>query len=143
MQSTTLAAVKRRRLSRHQRQRQARTEAFSRRTTAAPIEAPSVRLPGDNLELIHRLVRLDCTALSTALLATAGIGAGDAKRLSVLVRVSEAARSAPNERAISELRWGRSPVMSSMRFTAMGGLRCLTPSTLSRMGSRRFDVDVG
>ena len=44
MQSMTHAASTRRHLSRHERQRQARAEAFSRRTAMTPIVLPPVRL---------------------------------------------------------------------------------------------------
>ncbi len=82
MQSITRAAHKRRHLSRHERQRQARAAAFSRRSMTAPIVPSPVRLARDDVELIDRLVRRDRTAVSTALLAVAGIGAGEASRQS-------------------------------------------------------------
>jgi hypothetical protein len=107
MQSTTQAARRRGHLSRHERQRLARTEAFSRRTAAdRPSEAP-VKLRHDELELIDRLVRDDRTAVSTALLAIAGIGAGEAIRGAVLARVSETARWAQVQGAISAERGGQ------------------------------------
>lgn len=104
MQSTNRAAHKRRHLSRHERQRQARTETFSRRTMTVPIAPSPVRLAGDDLELIDRLVRRDRTAVSTALLVIAGIGAGEPSRRAVLSRVAEAACWAQAEGAISSRR---------------------------------------
>ncbi len=104
MQSTTHAARSRGHLSRHERQRLARAEAFSRRTPAeVPREFP-VKLGSDELELIDRLVRRDRTAVSAALLAIAGIGASEAMREAVLAEVSAAARSARVEGAISAQR---------------------------------------
>src|SRR6185312_10492331 len=75
MQSTNRAAHKRRHLSRHERQRQARAAAFSRRTTTTPMAPAPVKLAIEELELIDRLVRLDRTVVSTALLVISGIGA--------------------------------------------------------------------
>ena len=106
MQSTTEAARRRGHLSRHERQRLARTEAFSRRAADEPAEAP-VKLRQDDLELIDRLVRDDRTAVSSALLAIAGIGAGEAIRGAVLARVSETARRAQVHGAISAERGGQ------------------------------------
>jgi hypothetical protein len=103
MQSTTHAARGRGHLSRHERQRRARAEAFSRRTPAISAEAP-VTLRQDELELIQRLVRGDRTAVSSALLAVAGIGAAEAVRGAVLTHVSEAACWAQAEGAISAKR---------------------------------------
>ena len=76
MQSITRAANTRRHLSRHERQRQARAEAFSRRTPAGPATPPPVKLESNDLALIDHLVRQDRTAVSSALLAIAGIGGG-------------------------------------------------------------------
>jgi hypothetical protein len=90
MQSMTRAVCTRRHLSRHERQCQARAEAVSRRTTAAPIVPSLMRLAGEDLELTDRLVRCDRTAVSTALRATAAIGAGGATRRAVLASVTEA-----------------------------------------------------
>jgi hypothetical protein len=101
MQSMTRAADKRRHLSRHERQRQARGAAFSRRSMTVPIVPSPVRLASDDAELIDRLVRRDRTAVSTALLAIAGIGAGEASRQAVLSRIAEAACWAQAEGAIS------------------------------------------
>jgi hypothetical protein len=70
-------------LSRHERQRLARADAFSRRTLAARSTATSVRLAEEELELIDRLVRGDRTPVSTALLVIAGIGAGEVIRQAV------------------------------------------------------------
>ena len=66
-----------------------------------------MKLGQDELELIERLVRRDRTAVSSALLAIAGIGAGEAIRGAVLARVSEAARWAQAEGAISAERGGQ------------------------------------
>jgi hypothetical protein len=118
MQSMTRAARTRRHLSRHERHRRARTEAFSRRTPADPITQSLVKLAPEDLELIDRLVRHDRTAVSSALLAIAGSGASRPVRGVVLARVTEAAcwaqagaRSAPTERR-------RSPGTSSGRLAA-------------------------
>ena len=101
MQSMTQAAHGRGHLSRHERQRRARADAFSRRTpTTVPGDVP-MKLGQDELELIERLVRQDRTAVSSALLAIGGIGAGDAILGVVLAQVSEAAYSAQAEGAIS------------------------------------------
>ena len=121
MQSTTRAARTRRYLSRHERQRRARAEAFSRRTPTVLSQAPPVKLEPEELELIDRLVRHDRTAVSSALLAIAGIGAGRALRLAVLARVSEAACWAQAEGAISaEREPRRSPGTSSGRSARAG-----------------------
>ena len=104
MQSTNRAAHKRRHLSRHERQRQARAAAFSRRTSTAPIVPSPVILASEEIELIDRLVRRDRTAVSTALLAIAGIGAGERSRQAVLSRIAEAACWAQAEGAISSQR---------------------------------------
>jgi hypothetical protein len=70
---------------RHERQRQARAEAFSRRTAImAPAAPPPVSLAADELALIDRLVRHDRAAVSSALLAIAGIGAREPRRRKVL-----------------------------------------------------------
>ena len=104
MQTTTQPVRRSAHLSRHERQRLARAEAFSRRTPASvPAPAP-VMLEARDLELIERLVRHDPAAVSSALLAIAGIGAGGAIRRAVLARVSEAARWAQAEGAISPAR---------------------------------------
>ena len=104
MQSTNRAAHKRRHLSRHERQRQARAAAFSRRTSTTSLLGSPAKLAAEDLELIDWLVRRDRTAVSTALLAIADIGTGDLERVDVLVRVGDAARAARNEGAISERR---------------------------------------
>ena len=104
MQSTNRAAHKRRHLSRHERQRQARAAAFSRRTSTTPLLCRPVKLATEDLELIDRLVRRDRTAVSTALLAIAGIGAGEASRQAVLSQIAEAACWAQAEGAISSQR---------------------------------------
>jgi hypothetical protein len=106
MQSTIHAARRRGHLSRHERQRNARAEAFSRRTpTTIPREVP-VKL-GQELELIQRLVRHDRTAVSSALLAIGGIGAGEEIRGVVLAQLSEAAFRAQAEGVISAERGGQ------------------------------------
>jgi hypothetical protein len=102
--SMNRAAHTRRHLSRHERQRQARAAAFSRRSMTVRIVPSPVRLASDDLELIDRLVRRDRTAVSTAMLAVAGIGAGGASRRAVLSRISEAACWAQAEGAISSRR---------------------------------------
>ncbi len=104
MQSTTHAAPRRGHLSRHERQRRARAEAFSRRTPAGMSREVPVKLEDDELELIERLVRHDRTAVSSALLAIAGIGVGAAVRGAVLAQVGEAARWAQTEGAITAQR---------------------------------------
>ena len=109
MQSTIHAARRRGHLSRHERQRLARAEAFSRRTPAVMSGEVPVKLGQDELDLIDGLVRRNRTAVSSALLVIAGIGAGEAIRVAVLAGVSEAASSAQAEGAISVERGGRSP----------------------------------
>jgi microcompartment protein CcmK/EutM len=105
MQSTTHAAPGRGHLSsRHERQRRARADAFSRRTSAGMSREVPVKLEDDKLELIERLVRRDRTAVSSALLAIAGIGAGAAVRGAVLAQVGAAARCAQTEGAITAQR---------------------------------------
>ena len=104
MQWTNRAAHTRRHLSRHERQRQVRAAAFSRRSMTVPIVPSPVRLANDDLELIDRLVRRDRTAVSTALLVIAGIGAGEASRQAVLSWIAEAACWAQAEGAISSRR---------------------------------------
>ena len=91
-------------LSRRERHRLARTAAFSRRTPAPARALSPVMLEREQLELIDRLVRSDRTAVSTALLVIAGIGAGEATRRAVLDRVSEAAGWAQAEGAITAQR---------------------------------------
>jgi hypothetical protein len=66
--------------------------------------AVPVKLGRDKLELIERLVRRDRTAVSTALLAIAGIGAGEGIRTVVVAEVSEAAHWAQAEGAIGASR---------------------------------------
>jgi hypothetical protein len=107
MQSTIHAARERGHLSRHERQRRARAEAFSRRTPATvPGDVP-VKVEEQELELIERLVRQDRTVVSSAVLAIAGIGSGEVIRRAVLEQVSEAARWAQAEGAISAERGGQ------------------------------------
>jgi hypothetical protein len=88
-------------LSRRERQRVARAEAFSRRTRATTPAVPPVTFEPAELELIERLVSHDRTAVSSAVLAIAGIGAGGARRGAVLARVREAACWAQAEGPIS------------------------------------------
>src|SRR5947209_13089419 len=107
MQSTTEAARRRGHLSRHERQRLARTKAFSRRTAVGQRADAPVKLREDELALIDRLVPDDRTVVSCALLAIAGIGAGEAIRGAVLARVSETARRAQVHGAISAERGGQ------------------------------------
>jgi hypothetical protein len=101
MDTKTHPARRRGHLSRHERQRLVRAAAFSRRTPAFPPVVTPATLERNELELIDRLVRHDRTAVSSALLAIAGIGAGHALRLAVLARVGEAACWAEAEGAIS------------------------------------------
>jgi hypothetical protein len=68
MYTTFNAARTRAHHSRHERQRLARTLAFSRRTPPVPPPAPMVELQRAELELIERLVHRDRTAVSSALL---------------------------------------------------------------------------
>jgi hypothetical protein len=63
-----------------------------------------VKLARAELELIDRLVREDWTAVSTALLAVAGLGAGEVRRRAVLGRLEEAARRGEAEGAINSRR---------------------------------------
>jgi hypothetical protein len=104
MHTTTRAAHRRGHLSRHERQHLARAQAFSRRTTKLAPAATPQKLERPQLELIDRLVRSDRTAVSSALLQIAGIGAGEVARQAVLERVSEAACWAQAEGAISAAR---------------------------------------
>lgn len=69
-----------------------------------PIVASPLRLAGEDLALIARLVRRDRTVVATALLAVAGIGAGEASRRAVLSPIAEAACRAQAEGAISARR---------------------------------------
>jgi hypothetical protein len=101
MSTTIKAARTGAHLSRHERQRLARAEAFSRRTTASPPATPAIQLQPVELELIEGLVRHDRTAVSSSVLAIAGIGAGSVRRRAVLALVHEVARSAQGQGAIS------------------------------------------
>jgi len=103
MQQTTRSARRRGHLSRHERQRLARTTAFSRRSAATAPIFP-VMLLAEDVELIDRLVRRDRSAVSTALLAIAGIGSGDRVRVAVLSRIAEAAARALTEGEITRRR---------------------------------------
>lgn len=106
MRSTMSAARTRGHLSRHERQRVARAEAFSRHTPGAGPVAAVVNLSPRELELIDRLVRRDRTAVSSAFLLIGGIGAGAGgeRRRAVLVQVSEAAAWARANGAITARR---------------------------------------
>lgn len=107
MQSTIHPARGRGHLSRHERQRRARAEAFSRRTLATlPGDVP-VKLEQDDLKLIDRLVCQDRTAVSSAVLAIAGIGSGGAARRAVLEHVGEAASRAQADGRITARRGGQ------------------------------------
>jgi hypothetical protein len=104
MKPTTRAAYARPHLSRHERQRAARADAFSRRTRTIPIAPSPVKLGTDDLELIDWLVHRDRTVVSSAPLVIAGIGAGQASCLAVLSRIAEAASCALAEGMISSSR---------------------------------------
>lgn len=69
-----------------------------------PIVPSPVRLASDDVELIDRLVRGDRTAVSTALLVIAGIGADEGVQRIVLARIGEAASCAVAEGAITASR---------------------------------------
>ena len=104
MYLTTYAARQRGHLSRHERLQLARAEAFSRRTpTNMPTMVP-VKLGPEQRELIEQLVRGDRTAVSSALLVVAGIGAAKPVRQAVLAGVSDATYRARAEGAIGERR---------------------------------------
>ena len=107
MQSTIQAARSRGHLSRHERQRLARAEAFSRHTPAGMCAEVPVKLGPDELDLIERLVRRDRTPVSSALTVIAGIGASEVLRGAVLARVSETACWAQAEGVISAERGGQ------------------------------------
>ena len=100
MQSTIHAAHRRGHLSRHERQ-----DWPGRGVLATCGDGRGSRGSGeleeDELDLIDRLVRCDRTAVSSALLAVAGIGAGEPIRGAVLAQVSEAACRAQAAGAIS------------------------------------------
>ena len=97
MCSTIHAAPGSAHLSRRERQRMRRAEAFSRRQSATPPAAAPVKLDREDLDLIEHLVRHERTVVSTALLVIAGIGAGSLRRREVLARVGQAACSARAE----------------------------------------------
>ena len=104
MHTTTRATRRRGHLSRHERQHVARAQAVSRHSPKlSPVPTPQ-KLARNQVELIDRLVRSDRTAVSSALLQIAGIGAGEATRRAVLERVGEAACWAQAESAISVAR---------------------------------------
>ena len=76
------------------------------------------------IELIDLLVRQDRSAVSSAVLAVAGIGAGEATRRAVLARVGEAAGSATAQGAISAERGAE--IARAAAYTAMP-IGCVTP----------------
>ena len=104
MHSTIHAAPGNAHLSRRERQQLRRAAALSRRACAASSAAPQVTLDREELELIGRLARHDRTAVSTALLMIAGIGAGHARRAAVLAAVKEVALATHARGAISSRR---------------------------------------
>lgn len=122
MQSTNPAAHKRRHLSRHERQRQARAEAFSRRTRTTPLLLLPVKLETEELALIDQLVRRDRTVVSTGLLVIAGIESGEARRRAVLSWIAEAACRAQAEGAISSRR--AEQIARHVRRALAGGTSC-------------------
>jgi hypothetical protein len=75
----------------------ARAEAFSRRTATDTLGVAPVKLSATKLEVIDRLVRRDRTAVSSALLAVAGIGSREPMRRAALASVSKAAYQARAE----------------------------------------------
>jgi hypothetical protein len=104
MYTTINVARRHAHLSRRERQRLARGDAFSRRTPATLPVAPVIAFGPAELELIERLVRNGRTAVSTAVLVVAGIGTGEVRRRAVLAQVGEAASSAQVHGAISRER---------------------------------------
>jgi hypothetical protein len=90
-------------LSRHERRRLKRAEAFSRRTPAGPREV-AVVVSAREVALIERLVGEDRTPVSSALLLVAGIGAAPARRQAVLAAVGVASRQARVRGAIGARR---------------------------------------
>jgi hypothetical protein len=106
--STTINAARTcARLSRRERQRLARTDAFSRRTAARPPAAPVITFERAELEVIERLVQSGRTAVSSAVLAVAGIGTGEARRCAMLAEVGWVACAAQARGAISRRRGGQ------------------------------------
>ena len=95
-----------------------------------PMVPSPVKLATEDLALIDRLVRRDRTAVSTALLAIAGIGAGEVKRLGVLVRSARPPARRGRRVRSARVEPRRSRATSSERFTERGWPRGLTPSTL-------------
>jgi hypothetical protein len=104
MSTTINAARARAHLSRRERQRLARTYAFSRRTAARPQALPVITFEPAELELIDRLVHHGRTAVSSAVLAVAGIGTGELRRRAVLTQVRRVARTAEADGTISPQR---------------------------------------
>jgi hypothetical protein len=100
MQTMIHAARTRAHLSRRERLAIARVHAFSRRTPSTLPGVPVVVLEEGERDLVARLVRLDRTAVSSTLLALAGIGAGPARRRAVLTELADTARAAQAEGAI-------------------------------------------
>jgi hypothetical protein len=101
MQTTMDHARRQAHLSRRERQRLARAQAFSRRSAATPLLAPVIRFGSAEVAVIEQLVRHDRTAVSTAMLAVAGIGAGELRRRAVLAEVGRVTDTAQSEGAIS------------------------------------------
>ena len=98
--STTINAARRHaHLSRRERQRVACVDAFSRRTAANLPAAPAIASGRAEIELIDLLD--DRTAVSSAVLAVAGMGAGEVTRRAVLAHVGGAAGSAKAQGGIS------------------------------------------
>jgi hypothetical protein len=104
MYTTINAARRHAHLSRRERQRLVRIDAFSRRTPATLPAAPVIAFGRAEIEFIDLLVRQDRTAVSSAVLAVAGIGTGEVRRRAVLAQVGEAASSAQVHGAISRER---------------------------------------
>ena len=84
----------------------ARAEAFSRRTTTGEAAA-SGEAPGGRARADRTVVRHNRTAVSSAVLAVAGIGAGEPIRGAVLALVGESACPAQAHGAISPERGGQ------------------------------------
>jgi hypothetical protein len=104
MSTPTHGARARAHLSRRERQRLARANAFSRRTAASPPADAVITFDRGELEVIERLVQSGRTAVSSAVLAIAGIGTGDARRRAVLAQIGRVACTAQAQGAISRQR---------------------------------------
>jgi hypothetical protein len=101
MQTTMDYARRQVHLSRRERQRLARAQALTRRAAATPLLAPVIMFGPAEVAVIDQLVRHDRTAVSIAMLAVAGIGAGELRRRAVLEQVGVASAKAESEGAIS------------------------------------------